>query len=373
MRLSKTKIYDMQKFGKGNLSTSELLEKSGYIKQIQSGLFVHMNLMKKVINNIERIVKNELENVSCLEIGLNQIQSADLWKKTGRYNTYGAEMFKLKDRSDKEMIFTGTNEELVTYVAKEYVSSYKDLSFTFYQINNKFRDEMRCNGGLVRSKEFLMMDAYSFHRNKKELEDFYATMRECYINIFNRLGLKFRIEAADSGEIGGSVSEEYIVETSEGDVEIGHIFQLDTKYSESIGATYADSDNIEKAIVMGCYGIGISRLAQVIADVSRVGNCFNFNRHTSAYEYGIIIANVNDKKQLEEGEAMYNYMLREGYSVYLDDRNLRIGQKLNEIDIIGIANKILIGNKIENNIYEKKTLSSNTWTECNLEKFIHYI
>lgn len=373
MKLSSTKIYDMQKFGKDNLSTSELLEKSGYIKQIQSGLFVHMNLMKKVMNNIERIVKNELENVGCLEIGLNQIQSADLWKKTGRYNTYGAEMFKLKDRSDKEMIFTGTNEELVTQVAKEYVASYKDLSFTFYQINNKFRDEIRCNGGLVRSKEFLMMDAYSFHRNKKELEDFYSIMRECYINIFNRLGLKFRIEAADSGEIGGSVSEEYIVETSEGDVEIGHIFQLDTKYSESMGATYADSDNTEKAIVMGCYGIGISRLAQVVADVSRVGNCFNFSENVSAFQYGIVIGNVKNEEQRQAAELMYNDIKEQGYSIYLDDRDVRIGQKLNEIDLIGTTNKILIGNNIKDGIYETKKLSNSNWVECYLEKFIHYI
>ena len=366
MRLSSTKIYDTQKIGKGNLSTSELLEKSGYIKQIQSGLFVQMNLMKRVINNIERIVKDELEKIGCLEIGLNQIQSADLWKKTDRYDTYGSEMFKLKDRSNKEMIFTGTNEELVTYVAKEYVASYKDLSFTFYQINNKFRDEMRCTGGLIRSKEFIMMDAYSFHRTKEELVEYYANMRECYINILNRLGLNFTIVAADSGEIGGSVSEEFVITTSEGDVEVGHIFQLDTKYSEKLDATYADKDNTEKFITMGCYGIGISRLAQVIADVGRNGNCFNFNENVSAFQYGIVIANVNDEKQKEAGLMLYRHLQLRGYSVYLDDRDLRIGQKLNEIDLIGTANKILIGNKIENNIYEKKTLSDSIWMECKL-------
>lgn len=363
----------MQKIGKGNLSTTELLEKAGYIKQIQSGLYVHMHLMKKLMNNIESVVKGELENVNCLEIGLNQLQSADLWKQTGRYDTYGAEMFKLKDRNNKEMIFTGTNEELVTTVAKDYVRSYKDLSFTFYQINNKFRDEMRCNGGLVRSKEFIMMDAYSFHKNKEELEEFYATMRECYLTIFNRLGLKVRIEVADSGEIGGSVSEEFVVETSEGDIEVGHIFQLDTKYSESIGATYADKDNTNKHIVMGCYGIGISRLAQVIADVSRIDNCFNFSNRVSAYQYGIIVANVNDKKQLEEGEYIYEEMLRRGYTVYLDDRDLRIGQKLNEIDIIGTTNKILIGNKVENYLIEKKTKSNSDWVEQKSDLFIQYI
>jgi prolyl-tRNA synthetase len=369
MRLSNTKIYDIKKIGKDNLSTSDLLEKAGYIKQIQSGLFVQMNLMKRVINNIEKIVKDELEKVGCLEISLNQIQSSNLWKKTGRYDTYGAEMFKLKDRSDKEMIFTGTNEELVTHVVKEYVSSYKDLSFTFYQINNKFRDEIRCNGGLIRSKEFLMMDAYSFHRTKEELVEYYSIMRECYINILNKLGLNFSIVVADSGEIGGSKSEEFVITTSEGDIEVGHIFQLDTKYSEKMEATYADKDNTEKLIAMGCYGIGISRLAQVIADIGRIDNCFNFNENTSAYQYGIIIANVNNEKQKDAGLMFYRHLQLRGYSVYLDDRDIRIGQKLNEIDLIGTTNKILIGNKVENNLYEKKTLSNSIWKEILLNKY----
>ena len=367
MKLSKVKIYDVKRFEK-NISTSELLESSGYIKQIQSGLYVQMNLMKRVINNIEKIVKEELENVGCLEISLNQIQSADAWKETGRYGTYGAEMFKLKDRNDREMIISGTNEELVTMVARDYVKSYKDLSFTFYQINNKFRDEIRCSGGLIRSKEFSMMDAYSFHRNNEELGICYDLMRECYISIFNRLGLKYRIETADSGEIGGTVSEEFFVETSEGEVEIGHIFQLDTKYSEALNASYVDNDNTKKNIVMGCYGIGITRLAQVLADAGRIGDCFNFNENISAFQYGIVIGNVKNEEQMCAGELIYNDIKTQGYSVYLDDRDVRIGQKLNEIDLIGTTNKILIGNNITVGIYETKKLSNDTWSKKTLTK-----
>ncbi len=361
MRLSETKIYNMNRVGKDTLSTSELLEKAGYIKQVQSGLFVQMNLMKRVVNNIERVVKEELEKISCLEIGLNQLQSAEIWKQTGRYDTYGSEMFKLKDRSDKEMVFTGTNEELVTLVAKNYVKSYRDLSFTFYQINNKFRDEIRCNTGLIRCKEFSMMDVYSFHESKEQLQAYYDKMRECYIRIFDRLGLKYRIESADSGEIGGSVSEEFVVTTSDGEIEVGHIFQLDTKYSSKMEARYDDREGKSQDIVMGCYGIGITRLAQVLADVGRVGNNFNFSNEVSAYKYGVVIANVNDEKQKEIGEKIYKSLVAQGLSVYLDDRNIRIGEKLNEIDTIGIANKILVGKNIEENIYEKKKLSSENW------------
>jgi prolyl-tRNA synthetase len=361
MRLSETKIYNMSRVGKDILSTSELLEKAGYIKQVQSGLFVQMNLMKRVVNNIERIVKEELEKISCLEIGLNQLQSAEIWKQTGRYETYGSEMFKLKDRSDKEMVFTGTNEELVTLVAKNYVKSYRDLSFTFYQINNKFRDEIRCNTGLIRCKEFSMMDAYSFHESKEHLQAYYDKMRECYVRIFDRLGLKYRIESTDSGEIGGSVSEEFVVTTSDGEIEVGHIFQLDTKYSSKMEARFDDREGKSQDIVMGCYGIGITRLAQVLADVGRSGNNFNFSDEVSAYKYGVVIANVNDEKQKEIGEKIYKNLVAQGLSVYLDDRNIRIGEKLNEIDALGIANKILVGKNIEENIYEKKKLSSENW------------
>jgi prolyl-tRNA synthetase len=362
MRLSDTKIYDMMKVEK-IISTSDLLEKSGYIKQVQSGLFVQMNLMKRVINNIEKIIKEELDKVGCLEIELNQIQSADLWRQTGRYETYGSEMFKLKDRMNKEMIITGTNEELVTTIVKDYVKSYRDLSFTFYQINNKFRDEIRCSGGLIRCKEFSMMDAYSFHKTKDELESFYEKMRTCYISIFNRLGLKYIIESADAGEIGGSTSEEFVIETSEGLIEVGHIFQLDNKYSSMLGATYTDKDGLTKDIIMGCYGIGITRLAQVLADFGRVGNCFNFSEEVSAYKYGIVIANVNEEKQMEAGDKIYKDLISKGNSVYLDDRDIRIGQKLNEIDILGISNKILIGNNVSENIIEIKKKSNDSWTK----------
>jgi prolyl-tRNA synthetase len=364
MRLSKTKIYNAIKIAKGvEVSTSDLLEKNGYIKQIQSGLFVQMNLMKRVINNIEKIVKEELEKSGCLEIGLNQLQSADIWKETGRYDTYGSEMFKLKDRSDKEMVFTGTNEELVTLVAKNYIQSYRDLSFSFYQINNKFRDEIRCNAGLIRSKEFLMMDAYSFHANKEQLEAEYDNIRNCYTRILDRLNLKYEIVKADSGEIGGSVSEEFVVRTSEGEIEVGHIFQLDTKYSEKMECQYVDIDNKKQNVVMGCYGIGISRLAQVLADSGRIGNCFNFATGISAYDYGIVVANVKDVAQMDAAEKMYKDLLSLGKTVYLDDRDLRFGEKLAEIEAIGTANKLLFGKNVTEGIYEVKQLSNDKWTQ----------
>jgi prolyl-tRNA synthetase len=317
------------------------------------------------MNNIEKVVREELNKISALEIGLNQLQGAEVWKQTGRYQDYGAEMFKLKDRSDKEMVFTGTNEELVTVVARDYVKSYRDLSFTFYQINNKFRDEIRCNTGLIRCKEFLMMDAYSFHVSKEDLEARYNEMKNCYIAIFNRLRLKYRIESADSGEIGGSVSEEFIVETSDGDIEIGHIFQLDTKYSSKLDAKYIDAEGNKQDIVMGCYGIGISRLAQVLADVNREGNNLNWNGDISAYKYVIVVADTRNEEQMKVATDMYKEISSQ-HSVYLDDRTIRIGEKLAEADLLGITNKILIAKNINEKEYERKFRSDSSWEKISM-------
>ena len=294
-----------------------------------------------------------------------------MWKITGRYDTYGTEMFKLSDRSDNEMVITGTNEELATIVAKDYVKSYRDLTLSFYQTNNKFRDEIRCNGGLIRCKEFSMMDAYSFHRNDNDLNEYYSQMRNSYINILTKLGLEFTIEKADSGEIGGSISEEFVIKTSEGNIEIGHIFQLGDKYSSLLDATFVDSDGETKNMQMGCYGIGITRLAQVLADVNRIGNNFNFNGVSSSFKYGIVVSNINDEDQLRIGSQIYDYLISKGASVYLDDRDVRIGQKLNDSDCIGTSYKILIGNNIKTRHFEIKTLSDSKWESKQLSEIYH--
>jgi len=371
MKLSKTKLYNLQKFDKNiKLTTTELLEKSGYIKQVQSGLFVQMHLMRLVLNNVEQVVKQHLNAIDCMEIGLNQLQSADIWKETGRYETYGAEMFKLQDRSDKEMVFTGTNEELVTTIAKTYVESHKDLPFTFYQINNKFRDEIRCNTGLIRCKEFSMMDAYSFHTTKEDLQARYNEVRNCYIAIFDTLQLKYKIVSADSGEIGGSLSEEFVVETSDGEIEIGHIFQLDTKYSSQLKAKYVDTNNQKQDIVMGCYGIGISRLAQVLADAGRIENCLNWSPDITPYDSVIIVADIKSEVQLNFALNLYLEQKQRGVRVYLDDRNNRIGEKLNEADIIGVCNKYLIGKNILHGYYEMKDKSNESWAQIKINESI---
>lgn len=364
MKLSKNKIYKTERIKEGSLTTIELLENAGYVRKMSNGLYVYMNLAQRVINNINRVISEEFEAIGICEIGLNQLQSADLWKETGRYDTYGKEMFKFKDRNESDMIISGTNEELVTAVAKEFITSYKDLSFTWFQTNNKFRDEIRCANGLIRCKEFIMMDAYSFNLNKEDLERTYDDIREAYKRIFNRLGLIYKIESADSGEIGGSISEEFIVDTVDGEVEIGHIFQLDDKYSTKLGVEYMDENNKMKSVMMGCYGIGVSRILQVLAESGRNDDYLNFNEEVSAYKYAIAIVDVKKEEQVKLATSVYDYLKSIGESVILDDRKYKIGKKLHELDTIGFANKILVGKGAINDTFEVKI--NGEWVEKNM-------
>lgn len=343
MKLSNNKIFKTERIDKDSLTTIELLINAGYVKKMSNGLYVYMNLAQKVINNINNIIREEFEQIGMCEIGLNQLQTADTWKETGRYDSYGQEMFKFKDRNENDMIISGTNEELVTSVAKEFINSYKDLSFTWFQTNNKFRDEIRCGNGLIRCKEFIMMDAYSFNIDKEDLENTYNSIKECYMRIFDRIGLTYRIVAADSGEIGGSISEEFIVDTMDGEVEVGHIFQLDDKYTSKLGVEYMDENNKTKTVMMGCYGIGVSRILQVLAELGRKENYLNFNDEVSAYQYAIAVVDVKKEEQVELANEIYDYLKSNSKSVILDDRKYKIGKKLHEIDLIGYANKILVG------------------------------
>lgn len=366
MRLSKTRLYKTTRIEKENLSNIELLEHAGYVRQVGNGQYVYLNMAQRVINNINQIIREELSKVGGLEIGLNQLQSADIWKATGRFDAMGREMFRFQDRNGKDVVISGTNEELVTLTAGKEIKSHKDLGFLWFQTNNKFRDEIRPRGGLIRCKEFIMMDAYSFDKDQESMEKTYGEVREAYKRIFKRLGLTYRIEEADSGDIGGSMSEEFIVETSDGDIEIGHIFQLGTKYTSALGVQYAGADNKLHDVVMGCYGIGVSRLLQVMVDQSRVGNSLNFDYKTAAYQHVIVVANIKNEDQLNLAEELYQYYIDIGESVVIDDKKDKIGKKLHEADLLGYYHKVLVGRKASEGIYEHKYRADASWEEREL-------
>lgn len=361
MKLSKYNFMKISKLQE-NLETIDLLEEANFVKKVSTGSYVYLHLMQKIVNKINNLIREKLNDANCLEIGLTQLQSANLWKETGRYDVYGDEMFHFKDRKSNDVILAGTNEEQITKIASEMLQSYKDMNVTFYNISNKFRDELRCYNGLERCKEFIMMDAYSFHDNSINLKAEYANIRNAFVQIFETLGLKYEIKASDNGEIGGSISEEFIIDN----IEIAHIFQLDDKYSKALNAKYVDSDNSSKYMLMGCYGIGISRLIQVIANSFRKNNFLNWGKFSS-YDIGIIVADVNNETQLKFAEKLYD-ILKKKHDVYLDDRQMKIGAKLFEIDTIGTYNKIIVG---KGAVDEYLEIKRETWCKISLEELLN--
>lgn len=365
MRLSRTKVYKTTRIQKEDLSTIELLEHSGYVRKVGNGQYVYLHMAQRVINKINQIIREELEDVGGLEIGLNQLQSADIWRATGRFDTYGSEMFRFQDRNGKDVVISGTNEELVTLTAGAEIKSHKDLPFMWFQTNNKFRDEIRPRNGLIRCKEFIMMDAYSFDKDQESMEQRYGEVRNAYIRILNRLGLTHRIETADSGEIGGSMSEEFIVDTSDGEIEVGHIFQLGTKYTNGLGVQYAGADNKLHDVVMGCYGIGVSRLFQVIADVNRIGNRLSFDETTTAYDTVVIVVNAKNEDQYDLAERLYLDYKADGESVLFDDRKMKIGKKLHEVELVGIHRQVLVGRDAAEGFYDVRYSNESEWTRFN--------
>ena len=276
------------------LISHRLMLRSGLIKKLASGLFTWMPLGLRVIRKIEEIVRRELDSSGAYELLMPAVQPSELWKETGRWEEYGNLLLRIQDRHERFFCFGPTHEEVITDIVRKEITSYKQLPVNFYQIQTKFRDEIRPRYGVMRAREFLMKDAYSFHLDQKSLEDEYENMGNAYNNIFSNLGLNFRKVTANSGEIGGSMSHEYHVLADSGEdeiaycdeedfaanvemieskkapdggklsfargIEVGHIFQLGDKYSKSMGLTVLNKEGKSVSPMMGCYGIGISRI-----------------------------------------------------------------------------------------------------------------
>lgn len=324
-----------------NESTESLLKKAGYIHQVSSGSYILLELGQRVVNKINYIIRQQLEIAGIGEISINQLQLQDSWQDTGRLETYGNELYQLTDRKGKKLLLSPTNEEMVTNLAKSTISSYRHLSKTVFTINNKFRDELRASNGLIRTKEFLMMDAYSFDETYQDLDNSYQNMREIFINILNQVGVQYRIESSNTGEVGGSYSEEFIATTSFGDIEIAHIFKLDDKYSNLLDAKFVGQDGMRHNLMMGCYGIGVTRLLQVIADQFRTATGLGWSNTTSAFDMAIIVVDINNEIHQQKILSIINENFDK--TILIDDRDISIGKKINDIELMGI-NYLIAGN-----------------------------
>jgi len=370
----------------------KLMLKAGLIRQVASGVYNWLPLGVKVLRKVENIVRREMENSGAQEILMPMVQPGELWKESGRWQQYGQELLIFEDRHDREFCLGPTHEEVITDLCRNEIRSYKQLPVIFYQIQTKFRDEIRPRFGVMRSREFIMKDAYSFDLSEQQMDDSYQSMRDAYIKIFNSLGLDYRIVKADSGAIGGADSEEFHVLADSGEdllafsdksdyainaelliesksdqdpgslegqdspdgkgklklkrgIEVGHIFKLGRKYSESMKLTIqSENGNIHPE--MGCYGIGISRIVAAAIEQSHDDKGIIWSKEISPYTTALVEINPKGEENLKNlCTQIYTSLKERGHEVLWDDRDQSAGVKFSDMELIGIPQMIIIGEK----------------------------
>ena len=386
------------------LLSHQLLVRAGMVRLLGSGLYTIMPLGLRVLKKIEMIIRDELNDTGCIELLMPAIQPADLWKESGRWEEFGPQMLKIKDRHEREFCFGPTHEEVITDIIRKEINSYKQLPINLYQIQMKFRDEIRPRFGVMRAREFLMKDSYSFHTNFDCLKETYQKMFKAYESIFEKIGLEFRAVSADNGTIGGDASHEFHVLADSGEdvlvydehsdfaanielakdhpdikkfktcrgIEVGHIFQLGTKYSEKMSANFIAEDGTSKPVIMGCYGIGVSRIVAATIEQSHDEKGIVFPPSIAPFE--VIITPIGyDKSTTVKNYAdkLYDDLIKQGFDVLLDDRGLRPGVMFSEADLIGIPHRITVGEKtISENKYEYKNRSEQDSSITNLHELL---
>tara|TARA_B100000035_G_scaffold128726_2_gene109417 strand:+ start:4695 stop:5987 length:1293 start_codon:yes stop_codon:yes gene_type:complete len=367
----------------------QLMIRAGMIKKLASGLYTWMPLGLRVLKKIENIIRHEMNKIGALEILMPAIQPSELWKESGRWEKYGPELLRIKDRNEREFCFGPTHEEIVTDIARKDLVSYKQLPIIYYQIQTKFRDEIRPRFGIMRAREFLMKDAYSFHENEECLNETYKIMFEAYKNCFDKIGFEYKVVNADNGQIGGSESHEFHViaengedqlifsDTSdyainaelfseppkEGDnspdgsgkvkikrgIEVGHIFKLGKNYSNSMKASVSNKDNKNIEMIMGCYGIGVSRIAAAAIEQSNDKKGIIWPRKIAPFEISIISIGYSKNETIKSyTDELYRKLISDNFEVLLDDRDISPGNMFSDSDLIGVPYKIIIGKQFLN-------------------------
>ena len=409
MRLSRYFLPILRETPKeADIVSHRLMLRAGMMRQEAAGIYAFLPLGFRVLQKICRIVREEQDRSGAIELLMPTIQSADLWRESGRYEAYGKEMLRIKDRHEREMLYGPTNEEMITEIFRSYVRSYKDLPLNLYHIQWKFRDEVRPRFGLMRGREFLMKDAYSFDIDQAGAQHSYNKMFVAYLRTFTRLGLKSVPMRAESGPIGGNLSHEFIIlaQTGESEVfchkdyldmtvpgadvnfddvanlqaivdkwtsqyaatsemhdanafaklpagtqvsargiEVGHIFYFGTKYSEPMKALVATGDGKEVPVHMGSYGIGPSRLVAAIIEASHDDAGIIWPEPVAPFKVAIL--NLKQGSAEADGVCMqlYKDLSAKGVEALYDDRDERAGGKFATADLIGIPWQVLIGPK----------------------------
>ncbi|CAN7237682.1 proline--tRNA ligase [Phenylobacterium sp. LjRoot225] len=385
----------------------QLMLRAGMIRQEAAGIYAWLPLGLKVLRKIEQIVREEMDRAGAVEVLMPTLQLADLWRESGRYDDYGEEMLRIKDRHDRDLLYGPTAEEVITDIFRSYVKSYRDLPKNLYNIQWKFRDERRPRFGVMRGREFLMKDAYSFDVDEAAARRSYNRMFLAYLNVYARLGLQAIPVRADTGPIGGDLSHEFIIlaETGESEVfahrdlvemgapgpdidwdgdlqplveqrtrlyaasdemhdqarfeaeapedkrmsargiEVGHIFYFGEKYSKPMKAVVAGPDGVERPVQMGSYGVGVSRLVAAIIEASHDGAGIIWPDSVAPFGAAVVNLRVGDAAVDAVAEQAYQALLAAGKEPLLDDRDDRPGAKFASLDLVGVPWQLIVGPK----------------------------
>jgi prolyl-tRNA synthetase len=384
----------------------KLMLRAGLVRQTAAGIYAWLPLGFRVLKKIEQIVREEQDKAGAIELLMPTLQSADLWRQSGRYDAYGPEMLRIKDRQDREMLYGPTNEEMITDIFKGDVKSYRDLPRTLYHIQWKFRDEVRPRFGVMRGREFLMKDAYSFDLDEVGARQSYYTQLLAYLRTFQRMGIQAVPMKAASGPIGGDLSHEFIVLAPTGEsevfydaafeefdwaqadlryddaaglhalfdkvsstysatdethdevrwanvsadrqrqgrgIEVGHIFYFGTKYSDAMGLKVSGPDGSMVTPEMGSYGVGVSRLVGAIIEASHDENGIIWPEAVAPWKVGLVTMRGDDDASVAAANEIYAKLTAAGVEVLYDDRDERGGVKLGSMDLIGLPWQLIIG------------------------------
>jgi prolyl-tRNA synthetase len=407
----------------------KLMLRAGLVRQTAAGIYAWLPLGHRVLRKIEQIVREEQDRAGAVELLMPTLQSADLWRQSGRYDAYGPEMLRITDRHEREMLYGPTNEEMITAIFRDSAKSYRDLPRTLYHIQWKFRDEVRPRFGVMRGREFLMKDAYSFDLDEAGARHSYNRMFVAYLRTFARMGLRAIPMQADTGPIGGDLSHEFIVlaPTGESDVfyhanweepavvedidfddvaglqsvvsgltkdyaatdekrdaareaeaggalrqsrgvEVGHIFYFGTKYSAAMGMKVQGPDGSEVVPQMGSYGIGVSRLMGAIIEASHDDAGIVWPEVVAPYKVGLINMRADDAKCAGAADDLYARLEAAGVETLYDDRDERGGAKFATMDLIGLPWQLVIGPKgLERGVVELKRRATGEKVELSIE------
>ena len=409
----------------------KLMLRAGLVRQTSAGIYAWLPIGFRVLKKIEEIVRQEQDRAGAIEMLMPTIQPADLWRESGRYDAYGPEMLRIRDRHDREMLYGPTNEEMLTAIFRDDVKSYRDLPRTLYHIQWKFRDEVRPRFGVMRGREFLMKDAYSFDLDEAGARQSYYTQMLAYLRTFQRMGIQAVPMKAASGPIGGDLSHEFIVLAPNGEsevfydaaydgfnwqqpdlnygdeaglqglfdrvnatyaatdethdearwsqltaeqqrtgrgIEVGHIFYFGTKYSDAMGLKVSGKDGSMVIPHMGSYGVGVSRLVGAIIEASHDENGIVWPESVAPWQVGLVTMRADDEASVAAADDLYASLQNAGIEVLYDDRDERGGVKLGSMDIIGLPWQLIVGPRgIANGTVELKNRKNGEKEELSVE------